>query len=398
VDILDRCRQYTAARTARASGRYPYFTPFGGSDSTVAHTDTGEILMCGANNYLGLTADERVRAAAREAVAEYGTSRTGSRLLNGNTPLHEELERELADLVGKPAALLYPTGYQANLGVIGTLLTRDDVMIADQEVHASAFDAWRMTRARLRRFAHNDPADLRRQLAGCRSGEGRLVVVDGVYSMAGDLAPLPEVTRVCREYAARLLVDDAHGLGVLAAGRGTAAHFDVTDQVDIVTLTFSKSFASVGGAVAGPEEVVDYLRHHSRSQMFSAAAPPASVAAALAALRILRAEPWRCARALENARFVRDGLRAIGGDPLPTQTPIVCVPTRDVPQTMKLWRDLLDHGVYVNAVIPPAAAPRLRASFAATHTPDQLDRVVAAFAAVREPAAGEVPTVGRGTA
>jgi 8-amino-7-oxononanoate synthase len=382
TDIFERCRSYTDAADARAAGIYPYFTPFGGADVTLAGTPNGDVLMCGSNNYLGLTADPRVCTAAQQAIAEFGSSRTGSRLLNGNTPLHEELERELADFLGKPAALVFPTGYQANLAAIATLVSRHDVVITDIEAHASAYDAWSMSRARLRRFAHNDMADLRRQLTACEAGQGKLVVVDGVYSMGGDLCPLREVVALCEEFGARLLVDDAHGVGVLAEGRGTAAHFGVTDRVDLISVTFSKALASIGGAVLGPPEVIDYLRHHARSLIFSAAAPPASLAAALAALRVLRAEPWRCTAAIEAAAYVHDGLRGIGYQPLPTETPILCVPTHDLPTTVQSWRALLDRKVYVNAVLPPAASARLRASFTAGHTRAQLDEVLSAFAAI----------------
>jgi 8-amino-7-oxononanoate synthase len=383
-DIFDRCRSYTEARVARTAGLYPYFTVFDGSDATVARTSSGEVLMCGSNNYLGLTCDPRVRTAARAAVEEYGSSRTGSRLLNGNISLHQELERELADFLGMPAALVFPTGYQANLGAIASLLSRHDVVIIDREAHASVYDGCAMSQAKVRRFAHNDMADLERRLADCPPDVGRLVVVDGVYSMGGDLCPLPETVRLCREYGARLLVDDAHGLGVLADGRGTSAHLGVTGQVDLLTVTFSKSLASIGGAVLGPEEVIDYLRHRARSFVFSASAPPASLAAARAALRILRAEPWLCRQAVENASFVQRELAALGYEPLPSETPIVCVPFDGVVPTLFAWRGLLERGVYVNAVLPPAASPRLRASFIATHTPEQLKSAVAAFAAVRD--------------
>jgi 8-amino-7-oxononanoate synthase len=383
-DIFDHCRSYTDSTKARAAGFYPYFTPFDGADSAVARTSAGEVLMCGSNNYLGLTSHPAVHARARAAMEEYGSSRTGSRLLNGNVPLHEELERDLADYLGMPAALVFPTGYQANLGAVSSLVRRDDVVIIDREAHASVYDGCAMSLAKVRRFAHNDMADLERRLAACPPDTGRLVVVDGVYSMAGDLCPLPETVRLCRRYGARLLVDDAHGLGVLAGGRGTCAHFGLSDQVDLVTVTFSKSLASVGGAVLGPAEVIEYLRHHARPLIFSAAAAPASLAAAQAALSVLRAEPWRGRQALENASYVQRELVAMGYEPFPSETPIVSVPLDGVVPTLFMWRSLLERGVYVNAVLPPAASPRLRASFTATHTPEQLKRVVAAFAEVRE--------------
>jgi 8-amino-7-oxononanoate synthase len=384
TDIFDRCYSFTEAAAARETGLYPYYTTFDGPDATVARTADRDVLMCGSNNYLGLTSDPRVRMAAQAAIDEYGTSRTGSRLLNGNTPLHETLERELADFMGMPAALVFPTGYQANVGVIAALLRRNDIAIIDREAHASIYDGCSLSVANIRRFAHNDMAELERRLEACAPDAGKMVIVDGVYSMGGDLCRLPEVVQLCRKYGARLLVDDAHGIGVLAEGRGTVAHFGSTDEVDLVTITFSKSLASVGGAVLGSVEVIEYLRHHARSLIFSAATPPASLAAALAALRILRAEPWRCAQMLENAAFVQQELLGMGYEPLPTQTPIVCVPTYTIPATLIAWRSMLDRGVYLNAVIPPAASARLRASFTATHTSEQLKRAVSAFADVRD--------------
>jgi 8-amino-7-oxononanoate synthase len=384
MDIFERVSSYTQAQMARAAGLYPYFTVFNGSDAAVAELASGqEVVMCGSNNYLGLTADHRVRAAAKAAIDEYGTSRTGSRLLNGNTALHHQLEAELADFLGMPAALVFPTGYQANLGAVTGLLSRHDLVLIDKEAHASVYDACSMAPARLRRFAHNDMADLGRMLATCPADGGKLVVVDGVYSMGGDLAPLPELVDLCQRYGARLLVDDAHGVGVLARGRGTSAHFGLTDRVDLVTITFSKALASIGGAVLGSTEVIEYLRHHARSLIFSATAPPPSLAAALAALRVLRDEPWLCDRAQANATYLRHELVRLGYEPLPSQTPIICLPTGDLSGTLLAWRGLLDRGVYVNAVVPPAASPRLRLSVGAAHTRAQLDRALDAFSAVR---------------
>ncbi|MCA2211385.1 aminotransferase class I/II-fold pyridoxal phosphate-dependent enzyme [Jidongwangia harbinensis] len=385
MDIFDRARSFDLAHGARQAGLYPYFTAFDGPDATTARLTTGEdVVMCGSNNYLGLTADHRIRAAAKAAIDRYGTSRTGSRLLNGNTPLHDELERELADFLGMPAALVFATGYQANLGVITGLLARDDVVLIDREAHASIYDACSMTPAKVRRFPHNDMDALRRRLAACTAEASTLVVVDGVYSMAGDLCPLPQLVELCGEYGARLLVDDAHGLGVLAEGRGTPAHFGRTADVDLLSITFSKALASVGGAVLGSPEVIEYLRHHARSQIFSAAAPPANIAAALAALDVLRNEPWLCEQALANAQFVQGELHDLGYHTVPSETPIICVPTLDVTATVLAWRALLDEGVYVNAILPPAASPRLRLSFTATHSPEQLKKAVSAFAAVRK--------------
>ncbi|WP_347350961.1 aminotransferase class I/II-fold pyridoxal phosphate-dependent enzyme [Intrasporangium sp.] len=380
MDLFDKCRAFTSAREAMTAGIYPYFAPFENSDATTARLDGREIVMAGSNNYLGLTKDPRVLDAARAALQESGTSCTGSRLLNGNLRLHEELEAELADLLGKPAALVFSTGYGANVGTISALMTRGDTVVLDREAHASAIDGAQMTLGRVRFFAHNDVDDLRRKLvlAG-RDGGGVLVVVDGVYSMGGDVCPLPEIVAACRQHGATLLVDDAHGVGVLGQGRGTCAQLGLTDEVDLITITFSKSFASIGGAVLGDADVIHYLRHHARAEIFSASLSPANTAAALAAVRVARAEPWRGRRAMENAAYVAAALADLGLPVGTSDSPIIPVHTGEALRTAFLWRRLMDLGVYTNAVLPPAASPRLRASFMATHTRDHLDRVVAAF-------------------
>lgn len=381
MDLFEKCRSYTLARAAIAAGIYPYFLTFEGQDGTSVQCGGRDIVMCGSNNYLGLTTDTRVRDAAVAALESYGTSCTGSRFLNGNLALHEELERELAEFLGKEAALVFSTGYQANVGTITALLARDDVVVTDRDCHASIIDACRMSRCSCRRFEHNDPDSLDVALASIPATTGRLVVVDGVYSMEGDVCALPEIQRVCAAHGARLLVDDAHGLGVLADGRGTCAHFGLTDEVDLITVTFSKSLASLGGAVVGDEDVIHYLRHHARSLIFSASMPPASAAAALAALRILRAEPWRARRVVGHGAHIRKGLSRLGFDIGASTTPIVPVLSPDVLSALALWRRLLDEGVYTNPVVPPAASPRLRTSFMATHTVEELDRVIETFAA-----------------
>ncbi|MEW2068775.1 pyridoxal phosphate-dependent aminotransferase family protein [Streptomyces sp. NPDC007346] len=340
--------------------------------------------MCGSNDYLGLSTDPRVTAAAAEAASQYGAGCTGSRLLNGNLDLHEELERELADFFGKEAALLLTTGYQANLGAIGGLCGPADTVYVDKEAHASLIDAARLSRAKLQWFHHNDTEDLAAKLAQHSGPGGKLVAVDGVYSMEGDLCPLPELLDVCDRFDATLLLDDAHGAGVLAAGRGTAEHFGLTDRVPLITLTFSKAFGSIGGVVLGDEDVVEYLRHHSRSLLFSASASPANTAAALASLRIVRDEPWRCEAVLKKADHMRSELLALGyrtGEP---GTPVVSLDTQDEIHTLLGWRRLMDTGVYVNAVLPPAASPRLRTSYTAVQTEEQLDRALAGFALARD--------------
>jgi 8-amino-7-oxononanoate synthase len=384
MNLLDKCRSFTMAKEAIAGGYYPYFVPFEGGDGATATLDGREIVMAGSNSYLGLTKDPRVLEASRKALEASGSSMTGSRLLNGNLRLHEELEEELADFLGKESAIVFSTGFGANLGTVGALAGREDEVVLDAEAHASSIDGARGSGARVSYFAHNDSEDLDRVLARASSDGGRLVVVDGVYSMAGDLGRLPEIVRVCRRHGAQLLVDDAHGAGVVGGGRGTSAFFDVTAEVDLITVTFSKAFASIGGAAAGDADVVHYLRHHARAQIFSASMTPANTAAALASVRIARSEPWRGVAATGHASYVAAALRELGYDVGPTQSPIVPVLLGDLMTTVLLWCRLMELGVYVNAVLPPAASPRLRASFTATHTTEQLDRVVDAFRVVAD--------------
>ncbi len=381
MDLFTKCHQFTEAKAALAAGSYPYFLALDEHEGPVATLDGRQVIMCGSNNYLGLTMDPRVRAASRQALEQYGPSCTGSRFLNGNLLLHEQLERELGDFFGKEAALVFSTGYQANVGTIAALVGRNDVVLIDKDDHASIVDGCRLSFGRLKRFAHNDMDDLERQLCACPPRAGKLVIVDGVFSMGGDIAPLPEIVQICRQYAARLLVDDAHAAGVLGAGRGTAAHFDLTDQVDLIMTTFSKSFASLGGAIIGAEPVIHYLRHHARSLMFSASIPPANAAAALSALRIMRDEPQHSARVLAIGAWMRVGLKALGYNIGTSQTPIVPVILGAREPTLKLWRILLDAGVFTNPVLPPAAPyGMLRTSYLATHTEEQLSTVLEVFA------------------
>ncbi|WP_326957580.1 aminotransferase class I/II-fold pyridoxal phosphate-dependent enzyme [Amycolatopsis sp. NBC_01286] len=386
MDVFDKIHGYTDARDAIAAGLYPYFGVLDRHEGTEVRLAGKDAIMCGSNNYLGLTNDPRVIEASAAALAKFGTSCTGSRLLNGNLRLHEELEAKLAEFYRKEDALVFPTGFQANLGTISAIASRGDVVLLDQEAHASAIDAARLSGARVKFFRHNDAASLEQQLAARSPDAGVLVAVEGVYSMAGDICSLPEVDELARRYGARVLLDDAHGLGVLAGGRGTEAHFAVPDgsggpQADLITVTFSKSLASAGGAVVGSREVIHYLRHHARSLIFSASMTPANTAAALAALRVLTEEPWRAERAQSNAAYVRRALTDRGVNIGASMTPIVPVPLENVLRTFSVWKNLLARGVYVNAVVPPAASCRLRMSFMATHTRAQLDHVVSAIAA-----------------
>jgi 8-amino-7-oxononanoate synthase len=360
---------------------YPYFLALEDHDGPYATYRGRKLIMCGSNNYLGLTTDPRVREAARAALERYGPACTGSRFLNGNLQLHDRLEQELAAFFGKPSGVVFPTGYQTNLGAISALIGRADVVIIDKQNHASIVDACRLSFGTVKRFAHNNMADLEYQLQSCPPQAGKLVAVDGVFSMEGTIAPLPEIVQLCQQYGARLLVDDAHGCGVLAEGRGTAAHFGLTEHVDLITITFSKAFGSIGGAVLGDTTVIDYIRHHARSLMFSASMSPANAAAAYAALQIMRDEPWHSVRVMESAARMRQSYRALGYDIGPSETPIVPIIIGDRQMTFALWRTLLDAGVFTNPIIPPAA-PRglLRTSYMAIHTDEILAEVLEIFA------------------
>ena len=379
MDIFAKCGEFTDARLAQAAGLYPYFLPLEDTEGTEVVVGGRRILMIGSNNYLGLTTDPRVRQASIDAVARYGTSCTGSRFLNGTLKLHQELEARLAAFVSKPAALVFSTGYQVNLGTISCLVGRGDVVIADKDDHASIVDGCMLALGELRRFNHNDLAQLERILVGLDEKIGRLVVVDGVYSMGGDLAPVPQLIEICRAHGARLMLDDAHSLGVMGHGRGTAAHFGVTDQVDLIMGTFSKSFASLGGFIAGDEDVVHYIQHHARSLIFSASMPASNVAAVLASVDIMEKEPERVDRLWEVTERMRSGLKAMGFNMGPSVTPIIPIRTGDQATTILAWKKCFDAGLYTNAVLAPAVPPDeclLRTSYMATHTDEQIDRAL----------------------
>jgi len=384
MDIFQKCYSYTRAAEARAAGYYPYFIPLEDTEGTEVVIDGKRMIMIGSNNYLGLTTHPKVREAAAEALARYGPSCTGSRFLNGNLALHDELEQALADFIGKEAGLVFSTGMQTNLGTISALVGRGEVVITDRDDHASIVDGCRLSFGEMKRFRHNDMAHLEEVLAQC-GDRPKLVTVDGVFSMFGDIAPLPEIVRLCKEYGARLMVDDAHALGVLAGGRGTAAHFGLTDEVDLTMGTFSKSFASLGGVIVGDAQVIDYIKHHARALIFSASMTPPAAAATLAALRIMQEEPERAERVLAIGERMRRGYRELGYDTGASQTPIVPIIIGDDQKTFALWRALFDAGIYVNPAVPPAVPPNqslLRTSYMATHTDEQLDRVLETFESV----------------
>jgi 8-amino-7-oxononanoate synthase len=382
VDLFDKCYNFTEAKIAIAAGYYPYFLPLTGNEGTEAVFKGKRLIMCGSNNYLGLTVDPRVRQAAIEAIEKFGSSCTGSRFLNGNLEFHEQLEREIADYVGKEAALVFSTGMQVNLGAISALVGRGDYIILDKEDHASIVDGAMLSMGEIRRYAHNDMGELERLLSKLPTDKGKLVVVDGVFSMGGDLAPLPEIVALCKEYDARLMVDDAHGLGVTGGGRGTSWQMGVTEDVDLIMSTFSKSFASLGGFIAGDEPVIHYIKHHARSLLFSASIPPSNAAAALAALNIMREEPERIQRLNEIGDYMRAGYKRLGFNTGNSVTPIIPIIIGDRMRTLMIWHVLFDAGVFVNPVLTPAVPQGmdlLRTSYMATHTDDQLAKVLAIF-------------------
>ncbi|HYH79896.1 MAG TPA: aminotransferase class I/II-fold pyridoxal phosphate-dependent enzyme [Longimicrobium sp.] len=385
-DIFAKCGRYTAAREMIDRGLYPYFQPIESSEDTEVVIRGQRLIMVGSNNYLGLTHHPYVLEKARDALYRYGSGCTGSRFLNGTLDLHVELERRLATLMGSESALVFSTGYQTNLGVISALVTRGSVVIHDRLNHASLLDGAQLASGELVRYAHNDMAALRRALERNADASGILISTDGVFSMEGNIVDLPTVLELADEFGARVLVDDAHSVGVLGEhGGGTGEHFGVQDRVDLTMATFSKSFASIGGAVAGPEEVIHYLKHHSRSLIFSASMPPSAVATVLACLDVMEAEPERRQTLWSNAEYLRSGLAALGFDTGVSETPIIPVTTGDIEHTFVFWRELFDGGVFTNPVLPPAvpeSACRLRTSVMATHTTDQLDKVLDAFARV----------------
>jgi 8-amino-7-oxononanoate synthase len=398
IDVFEKARTHERAEqlaAAKQADLLPYFRLLTSEAGPVVEMEGRETIMLGSNNYLGLTGDPRVKQAAREALERYGTGLTGSRLLNGTTPLHLELESELAEWMGTDDAIVFTTGYQANVGCIGTILEPGDTVICDSGDHASILDGCRLSGARLRPFRHNQIPKLERMLdRAADDGGGILVVVDGVYSMEGDLCDLPAIVDLCSRYGARLMVDEAHAVGVLGErGAGASELFGLEDRVDLRMGTFSKSLASCGGFIAGPADVVEYLRIASRAFIFSASAVPAAIGAALAALRICRAEGGPLyAKLLGNAEYLRAGFGELGlevvepgtlPDSSPATTPVVPVRVGDDWQAVMLWKALFDAGVYTNVAIHPAVPPGgalLRTSLMATHEREHLDRALSVFA------------------
>lgn len=376
MDIFEKCGQFTAAREAMDAGLYPYFVPLDDTEGTEVTVDGRKIIMIGSNNYLGLTTHPKVRAAAIEGIEQYGTSCTGSRFLNGTLKLHQDLERRLADYVGKDAALVFSTGMQVNLGAISALVGPNDFVIIDKDNHASIVDGCRLSMGKMKRFRHADLDHLEIILKKIPDDCGKLVVVDGVFSMGGDIADLSQLVPLCRKYGARIYVDDAHSLGVLGNGRGTAAHFGLTDEVDLIMGTFSKSFASIGGFIAGDEEIIHYIQHQARSLIFSASLPAPNVMTVMAALEIMETEPHHVEQLWDNGNKMLNGLKNLGFNTGNTQTPIIPVIIGENEPTFLTWKLLFERGLYTNPVVSPGVPPGqslLRTSYMATHTEEQLD-------------------------
>lgn len=382
MDLFAKCHNYSAARDAQASGLYPYFLPLEESEGSQAKFNGKSLIMCGSNNYLGLTTHPEVQEAAREAINRFGSSCTGSRFLNGTLQLHEQLENELAEWLGKDRALVFSTGMQVNLGTISSLVGRKEYVILDKDDHASIVDGARLSYGDLIRYKHNDMDDLAGKLSRLDPDRGKLLVVDGLYSMEGDIAPLPKIVPLCKEYGVRLMVDDAHAVGVLGNGKGTAAHFGLTADVDLIMGTFSKSFASMGGYVAGDDIVIDFIKHNARSLIFSASIPGPNAAAALAALHVMQREPERIERVNQIAATMRKEFSNLGFDIGFSETPVIPIIIGDDTLTLQTWKLLFEHGVFVNPVLSPAVPPGrqlLRTSYMATHTDEQLDQVLTVF-------------------
>ena len=381
--FFEKCYRYEDATRVRQTGFYSFFRVIeSAQDPEVVHAGR-RLVMMGSNNYLGLTNDPRVKEAAIAAIRKYGSGCAGSRFLNGTLDLHVLLEERLAEFMRQEAAVTFSTGFQVNLGAIACLVSKGDTVYLDKQDHACIIDGARLSFGDVKKFKHSDPADLRRQMRNDSEAKGRLVVVDGVFSMEGDIAPLPEIVNVAREFGAGVMVDDAHGIGVLGkTGRGTAEHFDLEDEVDLIMGTFSKSMASVGGFIAGDATVIDYVKHRARTLIFSAAPPPASAAAALATVEIMDKEPERRERLWENTRFFSEGLRSIGFDTGDSRTPVVPVVVGEDMTALRMVHRLQEEGVFVNCVLSPATPPGralIRTSLMATHSRAQLERALDAF-------------------
>jgi len=383
VTIFDKCYKFTRAEEAQEQGVYPYFTPIQEVNGNKVIVNGKEMIMVGSNNYLGLLDHPKVMQAAKDAIDRYGVSTCGSRFLNGTLDIHVELEERLAKFMKTEAALTFSTGFQTNQGIISTIVGRGDAVITDRMDHASIIDACRLSYGEVYKYKHNNMEDLERILSSLDDKVNKIIVVDGVFSMEGDLTDLPGVVKLAKKYKAQLMVDDAHGIGVMGEnGRGTAEHFGVEEDVDLVMGTFSKSFASLGGFVAGKKKVISYIKHHARALIFSASITPASVATVLATLDIFEKEPERRKRLWEITAKMRNGFQAMGYDTGPTETPVIPVIIGDDERAFMLWKMLRELGIFTNPVVYPAVPhgqALIRTSYSASHSDEELDTVLAGF-------------------
>ncbi|OQX91796.1 MAG: 8-amino-7-oxononanoate synthase [candidate division Zixibacteria bacterium 4484_95] len=383
MSLFNKCYNFTTARDVQKSGYYPYFREISSAPGTEVIVDGKKVIMIGSNNYLGLTNHPEVIQKIHKIVDKYGSGCTGSRFLNGTLDIHVELEEKLADFMGREAALVFSTGFQTNLGTISTLVGKSEYILIDRSDHASIVDGCRLSFGNTIKYKHNDMDDLKRVIMKIPKESGKLIVTDGVFSMEGDIVKLPRLVQIAKEFNARILIDDAHSMGVLGEnGRGTADHFHLEDKVDIIMGTFSKSFASIGGFIVGDEDVIHYIKHFSRPLIFSASLPPAAVAAVLATLEIIKKEPQRRQRLWDITRYMHKEFKTMGFNIGTTQTPIIPVYIGEDMKTFQFWKELTDAGLFTNPIISPAVPPGnglIRTSYTANHTDQQLEKVLEIF-------------------
>jgi len=404
MDIFERCLKFyednnyarslgypANPRMAKALGIYPFFIPLENNEGNLVTIDGNNFIMIGSNNYLGLTNHPMVKESSIKAIEKYGSACTGSRFLNGTLDIHIELEERLAKFLGKECALVFSTGYQTNLGSITSLLKKDDVVILDKEDHASILDAVYLAKSgkhiQPRFYKHNDMNSLERILASYNSDQPKILIVDGVFSMSGDIANLPEIVPLCKKHNTRIMVDDAHSIGVLGKGHGTSHYFDCVDEVDLIMGTFSKALASIGGFIAGRKEIIHWIQHVARSFIFSASLPPSNVAAVIAVLKIIENEPERVEKVNQISSYVRNELRSMGYNLGKSETPVVPIIIGDQFKTMQAWELLFRNKIYTNVAIPPAVSPTkslLRTSYMANHTDEQIDKVLSEFRKLKD--------------
>jgi 8-amino-7-oxononanoate synthase len=385
VDLFEKCRKFTRAKEAMAAGMYPYFRPIQSGPGSEVVIAGKKLIMIGSNNYLGLTGHPKVIEAAVAATRKYGSGCTGSRFLNGTLDIHEELENRLARFMKRDAALCFSTGFQTNQGAITAIIEKDDLIFTDRVDHASIVDGCRLAFGKTVKYKHNDMKELERVLESHKDKDvGRLIVTDGVFSMEGDIVKLPRLSELARKYGARVYIDDAHSIGVLGRhGRGPGEHWGLEDKVDLVMGTFSKSFASLGGFIAGDEQVIHFIKHHARALIFSASMPPSAVATVIACLDILESEPERMERLWKNTKKMKEGYDSLGFDTGHTQTPIIPIKIGEDDACFAFWKLLFENGVFANPTVSPAVPPHeaiIRTSYMATHTEEELDKVLDIFA------------------